>query len=224
MLHPLLPSATSLAMLRSSDAGLLVILALFAWWGARRGAVRQLLSLSVIVGAFYAAGALAPRLVSTLSKLTRLDPGEPLAAAWAAALFGALVVGAILLRFVTPRLPAPGRSPADRWLGGLLGVAKGLLVAVVVGYALLGVSDRTRPTTWSVPSLSRPQGAEAPPLQGGGDSGLTDRLRGSVSAEGLLQGASLLARYFQIPPWVQDQVDAVNARLAPGPVRRPRER
>lgn len=224
MFDTLLPVPSSLAMLRSSDAVLLAVLALFAWWGARRGAVRQLLSLSVIVAAFFAAGALAPRLVPTLSKLTRLDPGEPLAAAWVTALFGVLVVGAIVLRFVTQRLPAPGRSAANRWLGGLLGLTKGLLVAVVVGYAVLGAADRTRTSAWTPPALSRPDGAALTPREGSGASGLTHRLRGSISAEGLAQGASLLARYLQIPPWVQEQVDAINERLASAPVRRPRER
>lgn len=209
-----MPASMALsAILRSSDAGLLVLLALFAWWGARRGAVRQLLSLGIIVGAFVVAGVLAPRLVPTLSKLTSFEPGEPLAASWAAALFGALVVGAILLRFVTSRLPTPGRSAADRWLGGLLGVAKGLLVGVVVGYAILGTSDRPRSALWSPPALSRPDRPSVAPRPAAGSDDLGDRLRGSLSAEGLAQGASLLARWFQIPPWVQHQVDSVNARI-----------
>ena len=191
-------------MLRSSDAGLIVILALFTWWGARRGALRQLLSLGVVIGALVAAGHLAPKLVPTVNKLTTLDPGEPLAVAWASALFLALVLGAICLRFVTGRMPKPEPSPANRWIGAGLGLAKGVVISVVVGYTILASAGQE-----PAPALSRPAGdARAKPT-----SGLVDRMRGSLSAEGLARGADLLQGWVGVPPWIQDQIETVNQQL-----------
>ena len=106
---------------RIADAVVLVLLALFAWWGARRGAIRQVLSLSVLVGAFFAAGVLAPGFAPTVAKLTDLDPGPRLAVAWVVVLFAALVVGAILLRWMAARLPEPDGQGASRLIGGVLG-------------------------------------------------------------------------------------------------------
>jgi membrane protein required for colicin V production len=199
---------------------MLVVLALFTWWGARRGAIRQMLSLGVVLGGLALAGHLAPRLVPTVNKLASLEPGPALAAAWAAALFGALVLGALLLRALSSRLPPARGGAANRWIGALLGLAKGLVVGVVVGYAVLASSGGA-PT----PALSRPDVAPERPTP---TAGLAGRLRGSVSAEGLAEGASLLGRWFRVPDWIRFQVEAVNASLDVAPdahgAGRPRER
>ena len=204
-----------LAVVRTSDIGAFVLLALFAWWGARRGALRQALSLSLIVGAIFVAGAFAARLESTIAKLTGLEPGERLAAAWATALFLALVVGAILLRFVGTRLPPPQRTRVNRYVGGALGLLKGGLVGVLVAYALLGASEGAGPPPLSRTDSAAPAEASSP---------LVQRMRGSLAAAGMARGAHLLTHWFEIPPWLRGQVEAVNEQLDPGDERRPRGR
>jgi len=204
-----------LATLRASDIGVLVLLALFAWWGARRGALRQALSLSLIVGAILLAGVFAPRLESTIAKLSGLEPGERLAAAWATALFLTLVVGAIVLRFVGARLPPPERTRVNRYVGGALGLLKGGLVGVLVAYALLGASEGAGPPPLSRRDSAAPAEASSP---------LVQRMRGSLAAVGMARGAGLLTRWFEIPPWLRGQVEALNEQLDPGGDRRPRGR
>ena len=201
------------AALRSSDAGLIVILALFTWWGARRGALRQMLSLSLILGGLFGASQLAPRLLPTVHKLTSLGPDEALAAAWGAALFLALVAGSLVLRFLTLRMPSREQGAASRWLGAGLGLAKGLVLSVVVGYALLASSGDA-----PAPALSRPDATSQRPAP---TAGLLLRLRGSVSAQALAQGATLLQRWFGVPPYIRAQIEAVNEQLEAAADRRP---
>jgi len=207
------PLASLGAALRAADAGVLVVLALFAWWGARRGALRQVLSLSVLVGAFFVAGALAPRLEPTVAKLTDLAAGPRLAAAWVVVLFCALVVGAILLRWVAARLPEPGRRPADRWLGGALGLLKGCFVGLLLAYALLAAGDGEAPTPLSRTGDGAKREASVP---------LVERMHDSLAAHGMASGADLLESLFELPPWVQQHMDELDERLGTRRARRPR--
>jgi uncharacterized membrane protein required for colicin V production len=210
---PFLRGVFEPALLRSSDGGVVVVLALFALWGAHRGAARQVFSLGVVIGSLYLAGVLAPKLVPTITKLTRLEANQPLAVAWTLALFGCLVVGALLLRLVCSRLADPAdQSSASRWLGGLIGLAKGAVVAVIVGYAVLASSGNE-----PAPALSRPHATPTAttkevPVPA---TGLIARLRGSVSAGALARGAGLLRAWFHVPPYFQQQVDRVNQQLDP---------
>jgi hypothetical protein len=155
-----------------------------------------------------------------VSKVAGLAPSERGALAWGVAVFGGLVVGAIVLRFVGHALaPSPG-APRRRFLGGLLGAAKGVFVLVVVGYLVLG-----GPGDVLGPSLSHSSRAEA---EAADPVPLASRLRGTWTGRALRRTGRLLADWLVLPPWVRERVDAVNRRLlaAPaegaGPSRRPR--
>lgn len=217
---PVLASESSVALVSGPDAILLLLLFLFATWGAIRGTLRQLLSIVVLGGALFAAGPLAPHIEPTVAKVAGLASGERLAAAWGVAFVCVLVLGAILVAFLAHRLRPRSRGGWDRVFGALLGAAKGACVLLIVGYALLGGLGRR-----DAPSLSRPTPSvtvrSAPPLVGA--------VRGSTSARWLAAGADLLLHLLALPPWIHDRVDAVNRRLAVHPpvagsggVRRPR--
>lgn len=207
-----------LAVIRPSDLGVLVVLVLFTWWGAHRGVLRQVLSLGVLLAALFAASRLGPGFESTAGKLSGLTGGARAAAAWGAALFLGLVAGALLLRLLIIRLPEGSSRPLSRWLGGILGFAKGSLVVLVGGYALLAMAPTSVSSESAPPSLSRPDalpGAPAPRRT------LPDRVRGSVAAGLLVGGAAFVERWVDVPVWIQDQVGRVNQGLDSPAPRRP---
>ncbi len=205
-----------LGAVRAGDAAVVVVLILFAAWGAHRGALRQTLSLCVLLGAFFVAGRHGDILASTVGKLTSLAPGERGAASWIAVLFLCLVAGAILLRFVAARLPPRSEATGARVLGGALGLLKGAFVIIVLGYALIAA---TGAGSTAPPALSRTDGPEAAAEDG---SVWARRLEDSLSAGYLAAGSGLLTRWLEVPAWVRDQMENVDRRLDSGALRRPR--
>ena len=210
-----LASAPVLAALRPADGLALVVLLAFTWWGARKGALRQGLSVVLLAAGFWAASRFARDVEPTIGKLFSLTPDERLALAWGATLLGVLLAGALVLRLLTQRLPERSRGGVDRVLGGLLGAAKGAVVMTVAGYALLSVGPL--PTG---PALSR-QAAEPTSAEVEGAApaeDLTGRVRGSLSAVCLTEWGGLLRRWVAVPAWVEERLDAVNHRIEPGAV------
>jgi hypothetical protein len=208
------------AALHPADLGVFAGLLVFAWWGARRGALRQFLSVLVLGGTFVAAGHLAPALEPTVVRVTSLQPPACLALAWGAVIFGGLVAGAVVLSFACCRMAPRAARRGDRIAGALLGVLQGGFVLLVVGYALLGVSAaRPRP---GAPALQRPSAAPPPSRQ----VSWVGRVRGSLAARGMAAGAHVLDAWLEIPPWVEARVREVNDQLGAGSpgVRRPTPR
>ncbi len=195
-------SASLLAVVRPADGVALALLLAFTWWGARKGGLRQALSLGVLAGAAWLAAHHAADAEPTVGKLFELHAGERLAAAWAAVLFGGLVAGAILIRLLAHRFPDRSRGGVDRVLGGLLGAAKGAVVLTVVGYLVLALGSGP-----AGPSLSRTDGPAADP------AGLSDRVRGSVASVCLTEWGGVLRRVTWLPPWIEGRVEDVNLRL-----------
>jgi uncharacterized membrane protein required for colicin V production len=193
------------AAFRVADGAVLLLLVLFGAWGVLRGALRQSLSLGVLAGALVGAGAVAPVLEPTVAKVTALEPGEQLAAAWGASLFGLLLAGSILLAFLAPRLPARADGLRARIAGGLLGALKGGLVLVIAGYVVLGASGSPGP------SLRR-DATGAP----GASPPLVERVQGSVAGDLLAEGGQALTRWLDVPPWIAARVESVNRRLGAG--------
>jgi membrane protein required for colicin V production len=110
--------------------GLLVV---FAWLGARRGALATGLSLAGIVGGYAAAWWAATRLGATASEALGVTPllGAPLAGS---AAFGAVVLATGIVSWIARRrtrdVPA---TPASRAGGALFGALRGGLVALAIG-------------------------------------------------------------------------------------------
>ena len=206
------------AAFRWADGLVLVALAVFTWWGARRGALRQMLSLAVLVGAFWGAGRLAPHLEGTVEKLTSLEASARLAAAWGALVFSGLVLGAIVLSFACCRLPDRAGGGASRVFGAVLGLVKGGFVLVVTGYVLLSATGAQ-----PAPGLGRPAGEQT--AQATLPSWL-ERVRGSVTAGALSAGADRLSTWLDLPAWIDARIGAVDEALhgEPATPRRPRDR
>lgn len=211
------PLAVVLGAVRIADAVACALLLLFALWGMRRGALRQVLSLGVLFGALAVATWLASRAEGTVAKVTSLDGEAREAAAWGGVLFAALVVGGVLLSFVASRLPASAHGRTDRLLGALFGGVKGALVLVVLAYVLAAGTPADEP------SLSRTDAAREAP---GDVSPWVARLRGSWSASAMATGAGWIERVVRLPAWVAKRRQAVDEalRAEASPPRRPRER
>lgn len=211
MTPALLDMVSPLGALRAGDAAVALALLLFAMWGAHRGPLRQVLSLSVLLAAFFVAGRHGALLEPTIAKLTSLGPDERMAASWLGVLFLCLVAGSIVLRFISARLAPRSEERMPRVLGGLLGLVKGGFVVIVVGYALLAASGET-----PEPALTRTGGGatgEAAAPEAPESGGWTSRLQGSVSAGCLESGSELLTRWIEVPAWVRRQMAAVDRRL-----------
>lgn len=212
----LMPLAGTVAAVRIVDAVGCALVLLFALWGMRRGALRQALSLAVVVGALVLAGRLGPHAEATVAKVTSLTGEAREAAAWGAVLFAALVVGGVALSFACCRMPEGARGRTDRLLGAFFGGVKGVLVLTVVAYVMAARAPEPRPP------LSR--GAEPRAASEAATSPWVERLRGSVSARVMAAGAAWLSRVVPVPPWIEARRSEVDAllRADAGPARRPR--
>ena len=216
MLHTLAPLTITLAAVRIADAVGLALLLLFALWGLRRGALRQVLSFGVVVGALFVATWLAPQAESTVAKVTSLVGDVREAAAWGAVLFAALVLGGVALSYLCCRLPARAHGRGDRLPGALFGGLKGAPVLVALGYVLAAVGPGAGP------SLARTSDA---PVVVREDSAWVGRLRGSLSAGAMARGADWIGGVIELPAWIERRRAAVDAALQAeaGSARRPRQ-
>jgi membrane protein required for colicin V production len=101
---------------------------LFALW---RGAVREVLSLASWVIAFFAARILAPGLAGWFAPLSNYESVR-LGAAWVAVFVVALIVVGVVAILVSGALKSIGLGFADRLLGALFGLARGLLIVTLL--------------------------------------------------------------------------------------------
>ncbi|WP_370263533.1 CvpA family protein [Limnobacter sp.] len=106
--------------------GLSVILGLF------RGMVKEVLSLANLVIAFWLANRYGHELVVYMDWAESLSPAMKALIGCAAAFFGAMVVGAILISLLGKIVAAAGLSFADRSLGGMFGFARGIFIVLVL--------------------------------------------------------------------------------------------
>src|SRR5688572_24049112 len=119
------------------DAVVGVALLAFLAWGAFHGALRQFLGLAVLAVAFALAPVLSPFLEGTVRKLADLDADDLVLVSWSLALVGVAAACSVVLH--AARGPVGRRRIGggfDRWIGGLVGAAKG---AVVLGVLVFGV-------------------------------------------------------------------------------------
>jgi uncharacterized membrane protein required for colicin V production len=120
------------------DIAIVAALLAFLAWGFLHGALRQILGLVVIAAAFLLAPVLGPRLEGTIHKLADVDAETLAVVAWAVAFLAVAAAGAVVLHAVRgpiTRVRIGGRL--DRWIGGLVGAAKGVVVLGLLSYAVL---------------------------------------------------------------------------------------
>lgn len=196
--------AITLAAVRIADAVALALILLFALWGMRRGALRQSLSLGVLVGSLAVAAWLGPQAEATVAKVTSLSGEAREAAAWVAVLFASLVVGGVALSFACCRMPDQATGRSNRMLGALLGGVKGVLVLTVLAYVLASGSAQAGP------ALSRTAEPKAPASD---TSPWVGRLRGSMAASVMATGSRWLGGVVELPTWIERRRAAVDEAL-----------
>lgn len=136
------------------DDAVLAVIALSSLLGLWRGVVSEILGLAAWVAAFFAARAWAQVATGMLGAW----PAEP--ASRAAAGFVAVFVATLLVfaaaRFLLSRLlRAVGLGLADRFLGALFGILRGLLI-VLAGVLVCGMTDLPRQSWWREALLPPP--------------------------------------------------------------------
>ncbi len=136
------------------DHAVLAVIALSSVFGLWRGVVSEVLGLVAWVAAFFAARAWSQAAAEMLSPWL----GEPAwrAAAGFVAVFMATLLVFALARFLLSRLlRAVGLGLADRFLGAMFGVLRGVLMALAV-VLVCGLSDLPRQPWWREAWLAPP--------------------------------------------------------------------
>ncbi len=142
-------------MLNAADIVVLAVLALSVLIGLWRGLVSEIVSLVTWVAAFWAAWALGGQVAGFYAPW--LDaPTARLLAGYLTCFIAVLVAGALLGWIARRALGAGGLRGGDRTLGGLFGLARGLVV-VVVAVVLLGMAAVPREAGWWQGSLLLPR-------------------------------------------------------------------
>ncbi len=115
-----------------------------------RGLVKEVLSLLAWVAAFIVANTYAPQMAAMLPEgLAGLLPGAitKLIAGFAILFLGTLFIGALINVAIGHLIRVAGLTFADRGLGGLFGLARGL-VLVLTGVILAGLTTFPKQPFW----------------------------------------------------------------------------
>ena len=139
------------------DLAVLGVLVLSTAWGVWRGLVREVISLAGWVGAFLVANWLAEPLANALPASIS-NPDLRVIVAFVAIFVVALTLATLVALMVSKALKASGLAGLDRTLGGLFGVARGLLIALAFGIGA-GLTSLPQNPMWkqsySGPMLAR---------------------------------------------------------------------
>lgn len=100
--------------------------------GAWRGVVGEIIALSAWVLAFFAARWWGAEVAQIFFSSLILDPALRIVAAWVVVFIGVLALMGLLRLAVRSMLKALGLSLSDRLLGVLFGMARGLLLVLVL--------------------------------------------------------------------------------------------
>jgi membrane protein required for colicin V production len=137
------------------DYSVLGVLALSIAWGVWRGLVREVISLAGWILAFLAANLLAEPLADALPIS---NPDVRLIVAFVAIFVVTLTLATLAAIALSKALKASGLRGLDRTLGGLFGVARGVLIALAFALVAGLTSFPQHPTweaSWSGPMLGR---------------------------------------------------------------------
>lgn len=136
------------------DFAVLVIVALSVLLSLIRGLVREVLALSAWVAAFLAANLLAGEIASWLPDAIPTEELR-LLAGFMAVFVVVLIAMSVLAIMVSKLVKSAGLGLEDRLLGGVFGLARGLLVVMIV-VLLAGLTSLPRQSVWRNAVLSDP--------------------------------------------------------------------
>lgn len=114
------------------DYVVIAIVVLSVILGMFRGMVKEVLSLANLVIAFWLANKYGADLVVYMDWAESLNPPMKALLACAVAFFASLLIGTILISLLGKIVAAAGLGFADRGLGGLFGLARGLFIVLVL--------------------------------------------------------------------------------------------
>jgi hypothetical protein len=135
-------------------AGLLLLCGVWGFW---RGLLSQLVSLAVLLLALVGARWAGPALEQPLGQVLGLASADLPVAAWAVAVGLLLLAGALLAHGLAGLLPARGFPPrASRWLGGLVGLGKGLVLLLLLAYGAVYAAPAEEAAAWRAGSRVLP--------------------------------------------------------------------
>jgi membrane protein required for colicin V production len=115
-------------------------------WGAWRGLVHEVLSLTGWIMAFLAGNLFAAPLAEMLPAAMR--PELRVVVAFVLLFVGTLVLAALLAALFTKFIKVSVLHSLNRWLGGLFGLLRGLLIVVVLAM-VAGLTSLPRKPVWT---------------------------------------------------------------------------
>jgi membrane protein required for colicin V production len=130
--------------------GIVGLSTVFAFW---RGLIRVVMSLVALIAAVLAAIQFSPAVATMLPALG--DPVTRYLAAFALIFLVVALVGAVLGWVLSRAIRAIGLGFADRLLGAVFGVARGVLI-VVIAVLLAGLTTLPRQEWWQNALLAPP--------------------------------------------------------------------
>jgi membrane protein required for colicin V production len=139
------------------DYAVLGVMALSTAWGLWRGLVREVISLAGWVLAFIAANLFAEPLAQALPQSIS-NPDLRVIVAFAAIFVVTLTLVTLAAVLLSKALKSTGLAGLDRTLGGLFGVARGLLIVLAFTLVAGLTSFPQHPmwkASWSGPMLGR---------------------------------------------------------------------
>ncbi|HJP98465.1 MAG TPA: CvpA family protein, partial [Rhodanobacteraceae bacterium] len=140
--------------MNAADILILAVLALSMLFGLLRGFVSTVLSLLCWIAAFWIAWAFGAEVAEFYGGFLA-EPAARLIAGYLTCFIGVLIVGALIGWLVRKLMDRGGLRGADRFLGLLLGLARGLLL-VTCAVLILGFTALPREANWWRQSLLLP--------------------------------------------------------------------
>ena len=135
------------------DYGVIVIVVASLALGLWRGLIGEVLALLAWVLAGLAAWQLGPEVGGLLTAIA--DPAWRLLAGYAAVFFGVLIVLALVRLAVRGLLKALGLTAVDRLLGVCFGIARGVLIVLVL-VTIGGMTSLPKQEWWAKATLAPP--------------------------------------------------------------------
>lgn len=138
----------------SFDWAVMAIVALSTLFAFLRGVVREVIALVAWIVGFVAAIAFAPAVGELLPDVAG-HPALRYVIAFALILIGTLIIGALVAWALSRVIRAVGLGFVDRFLGGVFGFARGLVV--VLAFAVVaGLTDLPRSAWWQNSTFAPP--------------------------------------------------------------------